>query len=120
MIRQGDFVIVDFSPVKGREQGGARPAFVLSTATFHSVSELATVCPVTSNTGAWPYKVEIGPDEPVSGFVMVDQIRSVHRASRGFRKLGEGSPQLLHRVKALLADFLLIPFQYINETGQET
>lgn len=108
MISAGDFVHVDFSPHKGREQGGARPALVLSTAAYHELSEMAVVCPVTRNAGAWPYKVAIPEGEPVQGMVLVDQLRAVHRASRGFRLIGPASAGLLEAVRACLADMLLI------------
>jgi len=108
MIEMGDYVHVDFAPVRGREQGGTRPALVLSTADFHSVSELAIVCPVTSNEGAWPYKVFLPASEPVAGAILVDQIRSVHRPSRGFRKLGAANSGVLEQVKTILGGLLLI------------
>ena len=45
----GDIVWVDLRPVLGREQGGVRPAIVLSTQDFHRLDQPAIVCPVTSN-----------------------------------------------------------------------
>lgn len=108
MIEMGDYVHVDFAPVRGREQGGTWPALVLSTADFHSVSEMAVVCPITRNPGAWPYKVFLPETEPVSGAILVDQIRSVHRSSRGFRKLGAATPDVLAEVRTILGGLLLI------------
>ncbi|MBI1340266.1 type II toxin-antitoxin system PemK/MazF family toxin [bacterium] len=106
MIDTGDFVRVDFRPVRGREQGGVRPALVLSSATFHDVSEMAIICPITSNAGAWPFKVFFENQDGVSGAVLVDQIRSVHRPTRGFDVIGRASPELIAEVRDVLAELV--------------
>lgn len=109
MIDAGDFVRVDLRPVRGREQDGVRPALVLSSAAFHSVSEMAIVCPVTTNPGSWPFKVFIGEGAPVSGAVLVDQVRSIHRSTRGFELIGKASPALMMTVRDVLAELVGLP-----------
>ena len=46
-IKQGDIALVNFSPNIAHEQGGLRPAVIVSGNAFH-VSGLCFVCPITS------------------------------------------------------------------------
>lgn len=110
MVELGDIVHVDFAPIRGREQAGARPALVISPRLFHEISELALVCPITRNRAEWPFKVMISDGEAVEGAVLVDHIRSVHRASRGFRPIGKASPELMANVRNTLANLTGLNF----------
>jgi mRNA interferase MazF len=108
MLTEGDLVWVDFTPSRGREQGGMRPALVVTDAYFHATRETAIVCPITRNVSPWPTKVILPAGLPVSGAVLVEQIRLVDRATRGFRKLGSAPPEVLEAVREKLADLLKI------------
>jgi mRNA interferase MazF len=99
----GDVVWVDFGETRGREQAGPRPALVITSASYHDVSEIALVCPITRNTGEWAFKVKLPPGEPVQGAVLVDQIRAVDRSRRGFKPIGAVSADTLWNVRAVLA-----------------
>lgn len=107
-LEEGDLVWVDLTPSRGREQGGMRPALVLTDDYFHSTRETAIVCPITRNVSPWPTKVILPAGLPVSGAVLVEQIRLVDRATRGFRKLGSAPPEVLQSVREKLADLLKI------------
>lgn len=100
---EGEFVWVEFDPVVGREQSGRRPALVLTNRDYHRISSLALVCPITSSTGPWPFKVLLPDGLTVRGAVLVDQIRSVDRASRIFKRLGSAPPDVMAAVRAKLA-----------------
>jgi len=39
MVKQGDIIFVSFSPTKGREQSGERPALVISNTKYNQKSE---------------------------------------------------------------------------------
>jgi mRNA interferase MazF len=73
---RGDIVWVNFSPRSGREQGGKRPAFVVSPRKYNERSGLALLCPITSKTKGYPFEVVCTTDK-VKGVVLVDQIRSI-------------------------------------------
>jgi mRNA interferase MazF len=85
---------VDFDPVEGNEQGGARPAVVVS-APGHLVlvgGRLVTVCPVTSRDRKLPHHVPIAAgrthrlDRP--SWVMTEQSRTISQRRVG-RTLGD-------------------------------
>jgi mRNA interferase MazF len=97
---------VDFDPIRGSEQGGVRPAIVLTSAAYHEQSNKATVCPITRNTGAWPSKVKLPEGMTTSGYVLADQIRTMHRAERGFRFIEHAPDEVLAQVRAIVGSIL--------------
>lgn len=73
---------VDFEPVLGREQGGRRPAVVVSSA-FHlrlTGATILNVLPVTTRfRPGWEHHVPLDmPGKPPS-FVLTEQLRTVSR-----------------------------------------
>ncbi|MDR7037562.1 mRNA-degrading endonuclease toxin of MazEF toxin-antitoxin module [Methylobacterium sp. BE186] len=104
--RAGDIVWVDLRPTLGREQSGVRPAIVLSDFIFHRQNETAIVCPITRNVNPWPTKVLLPDGLAVAGAVLVDQVRCVDRASRGFRRVGSVPDHILLKIRLNLAEVL--------------
>jgi mRNA interferase MazF len=98
----GDLVWVELDPVRGREQSGRRPAIVITPAAYHRVSSLALVCPITTNPGAWPFKVPLPDDLGIKGAVLVDQVRAVDRAQRVVRRAGRVPDETLARIRGIL------------------
>ena len=87
---RGDLVWVNFSPQKGREQAGHRPALVVSPWAYNEMSNCILACPITSNLAPWPWKVALAAaDDGVSGAVLVDQIRAIDVAARSVRPAGQ-------------------------------
>jgi mRNA interferase MazF len=105
-LRAGDIVWADFEPVRGTEQGGRRPAIVLTGAGFNSRDQRSIVCPITRNLSPWPTKVVLPPGLRTRGAVLVDQIRNMHREERGFRFIEHGPEELLADVRAVLKSIL--------------
>ena len=60
---RGDLVWVDFSPQRGHEQGGERPAVVISQRIYNERSGLTLVCPVTSKDKGYPFEVTIQEED---------------------------------------------------------
>jgi mRNA interferase MazF len=68
----GDVLIVDLDPIKGSEQSGIRPAWVISSAVMHEVSKRIVVCPITPNLSPWPTKVRIPDGHKTIGMVLAE------------------------------------------------
>ncbi len=102
----GDLVWVDFNPQSGHEQSGRRPALVLSPRGYHTRTALAVVCPITSNTTPYPFKVLLPVDLPIGGAVLADQVKSIDRRARGLQIAGTVPTSVLAEVKAKLAALL--------------
>lgn len=102
----GALVWVDFDGARGTEKAGVRPALVVSATTLNQVSRRSMVCPITSNVTPFPTKVLLPDGLPVHGAVLVDQIRTLDRATRGFRLVGHVPRETLEAVRGLIAEFL--------------
>jgi mRNA interferase MazF len=103
---RGALVWFVFAPQKGHEQAGDRPALVMSPRIYHERSKLAVVCPITSHTQAWPWKVILPDGLAVAGAVVVDQIRAIDRGARRLRLAGQAPAAVVAEVQAKLAALL--------------
>lgn len=103
--RQGEIWDVDFDPVLGREQGGIRPALVVSKNGLNSnPGELCVVAAITSRQRGWMAHVNVPAPEgglTVPSAVMCDQIRSVSLV-RFIRRRGTVEPPTLAAVIRLI------------------
>ena len=80
---KGDVVAVSLDPQAGHEQKGRRPALVISNDLFNRRTGLAIVCPITNTRRNIPFHVALPEETSVTGFVMVEQVKSLNfRASR--------------------------------------
>lgn len=102
----GDIVWVDFDPVRGTEQAVQRPALVLTSRLLHANSRKAIICPITSNRQPWPTKVLLPDGLQIKGAILIDQVRSLYRQSRGFRPAGRVPEYVLEEVRARLTELI--------------
>jgi mRNA interferase MazF len=100
--KKGDFITVTFDPQSGHEQKGRRPALVVSNDLFNRHTGLAFVCPVTNTRRGFPFHVQVAGDPKVSGFVMVEQAKSIDFRARRAKRIGKASESLLDEVLAIL------------------
>lgn len=100
--RKGDFVAVTFDPQSGHEQKGRRPALVVSNTLFNKHTGLAIVCPLTNIDRGFPFHVAVTKDPRVSGFVMVEQVKSIDFRARDAKRIGKASDRVLEEVLSIL------------------
>jgi mRNA interferase MazF len=100
--RKGDFVSVTFDPQSGHEQRGRRPALVVSNTLFNERTGLAIVCPLTKTDRGFPFHVAVENDPRLTGFVMVEQVKSIDFRSRRAERIARAPNALLEEVLALL------------------
>src|SRR4030067_1819620 len=93
--RKGDFVAVTFDPQSGHEQRGRRPALVGSNTVFNGYAGLGIVCPLTNTDRGFPFHVAVVDDPDVTGFVMVEQIKSIDFRARRAKRIGGASDGVL-------------------------
>ena len=103
---RGSIVWLDFSPHAGHEQAGRRPAIVLTPRSYHEMTNKAVVCPITSTERGWPTEVKLPSGLPVSGAVLMDEVRSVDRAARHMKIAGTVPEEVLEQINARLAPLL--------------
>jgi mRNA interferase MazF len=102
----GDLVWVNFNPQAGHEQAGRRPVLVLSPGDYHAKTALAIVCPITSNTKPYPFKVLLPEGLPIGGAVLADQVKSIDRAARQLTIAGPAPRSVVVEVQAKIAALL--------------
>ena len=100
--KKGDFVIVTFDPQAGREQRGRRPALVVSNTLFNRHTGLAMVCPLTNTCRNVPFHVPVPPGSSLTGYVMVEQIKSVDYGRRQVKFIEEAPGVVLDEALGIL------------------
>lgn len=100
--QQGDFIALTFDPQSGHEQKGRRPAFVVSKDLFNRRTGLAIVCPVTNTDRGYPFHVPVPAGGKLTGFIMVEQVKSVDYRSRKAKRIEQVNEALLEEVLSIL------------------
>jgi mRNA interferase MazF len=112
MIRRGDVVVADLSPIVGHEQGGRRPVLVVSPMTYNSWPiGMAIVAPITSVDRRLRQHVPIGKEAGLRGasFVMPEYVRAISQQRLADRPLGSATPQTLDQVEWWITNFTTEP-----------
>ncbi len=99
---KGDFVAVAFDPQSGHEQKSRRPALVVSNTLFNRHTGLAIVCPLTNTDRQFPFHVPVVDNPDVTGFVMVEQVKSIDFAARKVKRVAKATDSLLEEVLSIL------------------
>jgi len=100
--KQGDIIAIMFDPQSGHEQKGRRLAFVVSKDLFNRSTGLAIVCPVTTTERGFPFHVPIPKESKLTGFIMVEQVKSVDFRSRRAKRIEKSNDELLSEVLSIL------------------
>ena len=101
-IRRGDVFLVSLDPAKGGEIKKTRPCVIVSPDELNAHLRTYTVAPLTTGGHPYPFRVPCR-FEGRSGYVVIDQIRTVDR-ERLVRRLGKLAPSTLGRVLAILQE----------------
>ena len=100
--KQSDIITITFDPQSGHEQKGRRPALVLSNTLFNERTGLAIVCPIAHSDRRFPFHIAIVDDPKITGFVMVEQVKSIDFRARAAKRIGTASHGVLDEVLAIL------------------
>jgi len=100
--QKGNFILITFDPQSGHGQKGRRPALVVSNTLFNRHTGLAIVCPLTNTDRHFPFHVAVMNDPDVTGFVMVEQVKSIDFRARKAKRIGRASDNVLEEVLSIL------------------
>lgn len=100
--QRGDLIKVNFDPQAGHEQAGWRPALVISEAMYNGRSNLALICPVTSQVKGYPFEVPLPAGSPIRGVVLADHIKSADLKARRAKHVGVAPKHVVDTVRAYL------------------
>ncbi len=99
---KGDFMTLSFDPQSGHEQKGRRPALVISNFLFNKATGLAIVCPITNTNRGVPFHLLVPSSSSLTGFVMVEQIKSVDFKTRKAKFAEKAPAQLVEDALAIV------------------
>jgi mRNA interferase MazF len=99
---KGDVVAVTFDPRSGHEQRRRRPALVISNDLFNGRTGLAVVCLITNTDRGVPFHVPVPEETRITGFIMVEQVKSIDYKSRRARKIETMPQETLEEVLSIL------------------
>jgi len=74
--QRGDVIRLTFMPQVGREQGGRRPALVMSSSDYNRRVGPLIACPITNQEKGYPYEVKVPNGLQVTGVVLADAAKS--------------------------------------------
>lgn len=95
----GDIVWLNFTPQAGHEQGGHRPALVVSPAAYNGKTGLMICCPMTTQIKGYPFEVAIS-GAPTTSVVLSDQVKSLDWRVRNAKRKGKATADELAEVRA--------------------
>jgi mRNA interferase MazF len=75
--QQGDLIWVTLDPTLGHEQGGRRPAIVLSAGDYNKRAKMAIVCPITNRQKNYPFEVALPDGLTIAGVILADHVRAI-------------------------------------------
>lgn len=108
-MRQGEIWSVYFDPVKGNEQGGNRPAVIISGNTLNQNLGVIVVCPITSSVHHFEGNPVLKPTKDnglnTISEILVFHVRSISK-ERFKKKIGMITKNELEKVKNTLNDIL--------------
>lgn len=99
---KGDLITLSFDPQSGHEQKGRRPALVVNNFLFNKATGLAIVCPVTNTNRNIPFHLPVPSSSSLTGFVMVEQVKSVDFNARKAKFVEKAVLQFVEDVVALV------------------
>ena len=101
-VRRGDVYFVNLNPTRGREIRKVRPCVIVSPDELNTHLRTFIVAPLTSGKHAYPFRVPCR-FQGKSGYIILDQIRTVDRHSLT-RRMGRLSSQAIARSLSALQE----------------
>lgn len=87
--QRGDLVWLSFDPTKGHEQGGQRPAIILSNTKYNDVTGMTVVCPITNKAKGYVGEITLPDGLKIKGVILSNHIRGIDYMKRYMRFSGE-------------------------------
>jgi len=99
--QQGDIVALNFDPQSGHEQKGRRPAIIISNKIFNKHLGLSFACPITNTKRNFPFHIEV-QSENITGFIMVEQMKSIDYNSRNIKFIEKANQATINKILGII------------------
>ena len=110
-MKQGDIVLLDFDPTKGREQSGYRPGVIISRTKFNEKRNLVLICPITSTVKPLRFHVRLDDRTSTQGDIICEQVRTIDLLSRKCKKIEQLPRELLEKVLDAVAAIVTLEME---------
>ena len=111
-MKQGDVILVDFDPTKGREQSGYRPAVVISRTEYNQKRKMVFICPITSSKRKLRFRIPLDERTQTQGDVICEQVRVIDLLARKCKVIEQLPKDLL--ISVLEAVSVIITFEDVS------
>lgn len=105
-LNQGDIIDMNFTPQKGHEQSGRRPALIISNNVLNHHSSMAMVCPITSTNKHHPFHLELDERTDTTGVILCDQAKLLDIRARNAKFREKCPDDIWNEVKYMVISFL--------------
>ncbi len=102
----GDIIKIDLDPRTGHEQGGWRPALVLSPKIYNAKTGLAVVVPITNRAKGYPFEVQLPAQMKTTGVGLADAIKNVDWRARNAKHTETATVEVMKAVHERLLALL--------------
>ena len=102
-VQAGDLIKINFDPLAGHEQAGWGPALVVSESSYNGRSDLALICPITSQVKGYPFEVKIPQGCAFQGVVLADQLKSADLKAHKAKRVGVAPREVLETIRTYIA-----------------
>jgi mRNA interferase MazF len=102
----GDIIKINLDPRIGHEQGGWRPALVLSPKLYNGKTGLAVVVPITNHAKGYTFEVPLPPRVKTTGVVLADAIKNVDWRARNAKYADTVPAEVMRAVQERLIALL--------------
>ena len=97
-MKQGDIILIDFEPTKGREQARYRPAVIISRTAYNQKRNLVLVCPITNSTKPLRLHVLLDGRTQTQGDIICEHVRVIDLLARKCKVVERLPKDLLEQV----------------------
>jgi mRNA interferase MazF len=102
----GHVIKINFYPSEGHEQGGWRPAIVLSPGAYNAKTRLAVAVPVTNQIKSYPFEVRLPAQMKTTGVVLADAIKNLDWYTRRAKYVETAPIEVIHAIHERLVALL--------------
>jgi mRNA interferase MazF len=102
----GHIIKLNLDPRAGHEQGGWRPAVVLSPKSYNGKTGLAVVVPITNQAKGYPFEVPLPENMKVTGVVLSDAVKNIDWQARKAKYADTAPREVMEAVQERLLALL--------------
>ena len=108
-IKSGQIIRLDFDPVVGHEQGGKRPAVIVSNDYGIKRHNMVYICPITSTNKPYPTHIPLDERTKTSGVVLCEHMKSLDLSKRPFTYIEDMPYDIFEKVVFAVSSLIRLP-----------